>query len=158
MAESNEHGESAGRDAFLRGYLAERDEPCPMCEYNLRRLTGAVCPECGEALRLRVSLSEPKMAAYLCGLIGLSMGVGFSGIVLVWVLIFFLFERYIGLSPSAISVLVFQLALEGAAMGFWLRKRRWVRRRSGIQQRALVATGWAASVGLVILFFWTLLP
>ncbi|MCH9058386.1 MAG: hypothetical protein IIB55_07145 [Planctomycetes bacterium] len=73
-------GEVTEHDALLRAYLGGHDEPCPMCEYNLRGLTGTVCPECGEALRLRVSLSEPKMAAYLCGLIGLSVGVGFTSV------------------------------------------------------------------------------
>ena len=153
MAESDELGESAGRDAFLRGYLAERDEPCPMCEYNLRGLTGQVCPECGEALRLRVRLSEPKLAAYLCGLIGLSVGVGFSGIMFVWGLIILSLNDY-GPTLLEMSALLIQLALEGTAMVFWLRKRSWIRRRSRARQWGLVAAVWAASIGLVILFFW----
>lgn len=32
----------------LLEYLAERDVPCPGCGYNLRNLTGALCPECGK--------------------------------------------------------------------------------------------------------------
>ena len=152
MAETHEQGKAAGHDAFLRRYLAERDEPCPMCEYNLRGLTGAVCPECGEAFRLRVRLSEPKLAAYLCGLIGLSVGVGFSGIMFAWGLIYLSLNAY-GPTLLELSVLLFQLVLEGAAMVFWLRKRKWIRRRARSLQWRLVAAGWAASIGLAILFF-----
>jgi hypothetical protein len=40
--------ESEQVDAFLQG----RDEPCPICSYNLRDLRGHKCPECGARLSL----------------------------------------------------------------------------------------------------------
>ena len=36
----------------LRLYLADRDAPCPGCEYNLRSLSTERCPECGRGLTL----------------------------------------------------------------------------------------------------------
>ncbi len=36
--------------ALLVAFLTDRDLPCPRCGYNLRGLTGDVCPECGNAL------------------------------------------------------------------------------------------------------------
>ncbi len=65
------------RDAALAAYLAEHDEPCPRCGYNLRMLTGTCCPECGSALRLRVGLVEPRVAALIC-LIAITF-LGFGG-------------------------------------------------------------------------------
>lgn len=38
----------------LRTFLADRDVPCPGCEYNLRGLAESVCPECGIELDLEV--------------------------------------------------------------------------------------------------------
>ena len=38
------------RDQKLAAYLAERDVACPGCGYNLRGVTGGVCPECGREL------------------------------------------------------------------------------------------------------------
>lgn len=36
----------------LAAFLADRDQPCPRCGYNLRGVEGAQCPECGERLVL----------------------------------------------------------------------------------------------------------
>ena len=147
-------GEVAEHDARLRAYLAEHDEQCPLCEYNLRGLTGTVCPECGEPLRLRVSLREPKMAAYLCGLIGLSMGVGFSGIVLVFVVVSALLYGYErGFFDWIIVALVSQFVIEGLAMWLWLVRRNWIRRRSRGQRRALAVAAWGCSIGFTVLWF-----
>ena len=142
------------QDTLLRGFLGEFDEPCPLCEYNLRGLTGTVCPECGETLRLRVSLSEPKMAAYLCGLIGLSVGVGFSGIMIaLFVVIALLFYRGGPFFGWMFVVLLVQFVIEGLAMWLWLARRSWIRRRSRGQRWALVAAAWGCSIGFTVLLF-----
>ena len=147
-------GELAEHDARLRAYLGGHDEPCPMCEYNLRGLTGTVCPECGEALRLRVSLSEPKMAAYLCGLIGLSVGVGFSGIILAFGVVGTLMYGFGGGPPYwMIAALVSQFVIEGLAIWAWLVRRNWIRRRNRNQRRALAAAACGCTIGFTVLWF-----
>lgn len=55
----------ASRDDLLRSYLADADEPCPRCGYNLRQLHSSRCPECGSELTLVLGLTEPRLAAYL---------------------------------------------------------------------------------------------
>ena len=145
-------GEVAEHDALLLAYLGGHDEPCPMCEYNLRGLTGTVCPECGEALRLRVSLSEPKMAAYLCGLIGLSAGVGFSGIFLVFGVVSLLLYGSGGGFLWIFVALVSQFVIEGLAIWAWLVRRSWIRRRSRGQRWALAVAAWGCTIGFAVLF------
>src|ERR1043165_5654464 len=44
----------------LREYLAARDAACPKCQYNLRGLTGSVCPECRREVRLS-DIDEPEV-------------------------------------------------------------------------------------------------
>lgn len=39
---------------ILVAFLARNDAPCPACGYNLRGLTGDVCPECGQPFELRI--------------------------------------------------------------------------------------------------------
>ncbi|MEM9882485.1 MAG: hypothetical protein AAF800_06190 [Planctomycetota bacterium] len=68
--------------AALRGFVAERDVGCPSCDYNLRGLTGNVCPECGVGLRLRVGLAEPRVLGYVMVMVGAALGVGGSGFLL----------------------------------------------------------------------------
>lgn len=34
----------------IRSMLADKDVPCPNCEYNLRGVQGGCCPECGRDL------------------------------------------------------------------------------------------------------------
>lgn len=67
----------------LSDYLADLDEPCPLCGYNLRGLQGEHCPECGQELALRVNLVDPVRGAYLAGLISLACGFGFNALLLV---------------------------------------------------------------------------
>jgi hypothetical protein len=63
-------------------YLRDRDEPCPLCRYNLRGLTGARCPECGRALRLSVGLVEPLLGPWLLAAVPLigCAGLGVFGV------------------------------------------------------------------------------
>src|SRR6185369_3667260 len=77
--------EPVDADAMLHSFLAERDAACPGCGYNLRNLQGNRCPECGDELTLRVNLVEPKLGAFITGLVGLSAGAGFNGMMLLWV-------------------------------------------------------------------------
>lgn len=147
--------EVADHDACLRNYLSGHDELCPMCEYNLRGLTGTKCPECGEVLLLRVSLREPKLAAYLCGLIGLSVGVGCSGLLMALAVLVALFEDYRDLIDWSFAVAAFQFAFEGLAIWLWLARRNWIRRRSKGQRWALAMSAWGCTIGLTVLFFAT---
>ena len=101
-----------------------------------------------------MSLSEPKMASYLCGLIGLSVGVGFSGIMFAW---FVVFALVYGIGGSflrwPIVVLLLQFVVEGLAMWLWLARRRWVRRRSKGQRWAFVAAAWGCTIVFAVLLF-----
>ena len=74
-------------NSALLNWLAHRDVPCPLCNYNLRALTTPRrCPECGNDLRLSIALSEPyikpwiTLAIAVCGSAG--AGIIFSFIVL----------------------------------------------------------------------------
>ena len=58
-------GAIAADDADLVAWLRDRDVPCPLCGYNLRRLAMPRCPECGQPLRLGVSLAEPYLKAWV---------------------------------------------------------------------------------------------
>jgi hypothetical protein len=68
----------ADDDATLITWLADRDAACPLCEYNLRGLTTPPCPECGQALRLSVTLAEPYLKAWIAVIVALlpPAGVG----------------------------------------------------------------------------------
>ena len=52
-------------EVALVEFLRHRDAACPLCEYNLRGLTSARCPECGRELRLSIGLTEPYLRAWV---------------------------------------------------------------------------------------------
>src|SRR6267154_1944148 len=70
------------REEQLRLYLAEHDEPCPGCAYNLRGLTGTRCPECNQELAMRVGLAKPRHGAFIASMCGLLTGAGMAGVFL----------------------------------------------------------------------------
>src|SRR4051812_44145979 len=77
-----------GDRKLLLQFLAGRDVECPQCRYNLRDLQSDLCPECGERIALRVQLVEPRQAAPIVGLIGLSAGVGFNALLILYAFLF----------------------------------------------------------------------
>lgn len=71
----------------LIAHLAESDEQCPSCCYELRGLKSDRCPECNQALMLRVALVEARLAAFFATMIAAASGFGFSVLLLLFALI-----------------------------------------------------------------------
>lgn len=138
---------------FLQSFLAERDTPCPNCGYNLRCLTSDRCPECAEGLRLQVGLQEPRLAAYVGGLIGLASGAGFGGLLLAYALIRFsarptssrFFNEFVAI--TGLGFLIHMLALMA-----WIRMRRYLRACAPARRGLLVLLCWALPITLLAVF------
>lgn len=139
-------------EAFLRQYLAERSVACPMCAYELRGLTSDRCPECGERLVLQVGAAEPKMAAWVAGLIGLAGGAGFNVVLFGWGLLATLVS---GFGPELGELIViFAFAAVGAvALLAWVRLGRRIRRLPRTGRSLVVLGAWGLSLALVVLTF-----
>ncbi len=137
----------------LELFLAHRDVPCPGCEYNLRGLTGETCPECGEALELRVGMVEPKLGSFITGLIGLACGAGFHAMVLLWA-VSLMVRRQGGPSLRDVGLLTVGFVLCGTCLALWLRGRSRVRKSPPNLRYSLVAGCWLLSLLTAGLFFW----
>jgi hypothetical protein len=72
-------------ESHLREFLADRDELCPRCRYNLRGLTTSSCPECGEVLRLQTLRERPRVRKSAWVVVGIWTQLG--SCVLLWTLI-----------------------------------------------------------------------
>jgi hypothetical protein len=130
----------------LRSFLTARDVQCPKCEYNLRGLTGDRCPECGDQLVLRVNLAEPKLGAMIAGLVGLSAGAGFSGLLLIYTAIRRICDWHIfwALAPG--------FFVEGVLIMVWIVKWRRIRRSSKRVQMMTAIACWAITLVNVVTF------
>jgi len=144
----------AASDRFLQDYLADRDEPCPRCGYNLRGLQSARCPECGDPLRLKVGLVEPRLAPYIATLVALCFGCGGSLLFIVLALLEaptnWWFDQLAGL------FLIVELLVCGVAAILLLVFRRWFTARTKSTQILLASASWATMLTLsagVLLFF-----
>lgn len=111
------------RTEFLTAYLAEHDESCPGCGYSLRDLTSSVCPECGRRLALRVQLVDPKLGAFIFGLIGIGGGLGFS-VLLIGYFLWMIAQRSLGPDATDIIPLGVTAVVLGIALAAWLLFRR----------------------------------
>lgn len=129
---------------LLRQFLDGHDVGCPGCGYNLRDLPGERCPECGQDIVLDLQLAEPRQAALLTGLIGLSAGVGLNGLLVVYYLIILLLVRFGSPDNRFLWTILIGLAVHGVALWAWLHFWRHVR-----QMRA--GRRWSLSVACCIL-------
>jgi hypothetical protein len=123
---------------LLARFLGDRDVECPGCGYNLRDLTGERCPECGQDIVLHLQLAEPRQAALLTGLIGLSAGVGLNGLLVIYYLIVRFWMRFGTPDPRFMWTILIGLAVHAAGLAAWLGM--WGRiRRIGAAPRWLLA-------------------
>lgn len=137
---------------LLRAFLAGRDVSCPNCEYNLRDLAGDRCPECGLELALRIQLAEPRLAAFLAGLVGLSAGAGFNALIFLYWLMITGRRGWRSNFETFIVVDLISLAVMAAATYAWLRSRRRLRTMSPAARWVLVAACWALTVASLLAF------
>jgi hypothetical protein len=142
----------ASEPDLLPVFLAERDVACPSCGYNLRGLREARCPECGEAIALRVGLVEPRQAAGIAGLIGLAAGAGMNGLLLGYAVIRVVFFRDIFGVDAFLWLNLGGLIVEGGALMAWLRRWRNIRRLTPRTKIMLVAGCWALTLLNLLLF------
>lgn len=131
---------------LLVTYLKDRGAPCPGCGYDLRNLTSDRCPECGQQLVLGVHLAEPKLAAFIGGLVGLAMSAGFS-----WLLCLFAItvERPVAgvwgaiLVPGVVSTILLVV---------WIKMRSWLRLGSSSLRITAVSICWCVPLANIIFF------
>lgn len=136
----------------LRAHLADRDVPCPSCNYSLRALTTDRCPECNQQLVLAVRLAEPRLALWITGLIGLAVGLGFHGLILLWAAVM-QFTRAGGGGPNLRELipLLIGFAFCAPLLATWTVRRRAICRWPdanrtlaviGLWLGALLPVGW----------------
>jgi hypothetical protein len=138
-------------DPHLIAYLAGRDVLCPQCDYNLRDLRAARCPECGEELVLRVNLAEPKQRLLIAGLVSLSAGAGLNGLLIIYFLIHVIFHR----GDWWLQFLVVNgigLIVEGGMLAVWLWQWRRIRRMTLATRIRLTIACFALTIANLVLF------
>jgi predicted RNA-binding Zn-ribbon protein involved in translation (DUF1610 family) len=139
-------------DGLITLFLTDRDEPCPLCGYNLRNLVGNRCPECGDELLLRVNTAEPRLAAAITGLIGISSGAGLNVLLLIYGLIVTLRDRRQSGLVAFFRCNTIGAVVEGAALYLWLRSWRNLRRARGGTRWALALGCWLLTLANLVYF------
>lgn len=132
----------------LRSFLANADAPCPSCDYNLRGLTGDICPECNQRLTLRVGLAEPRQRAFIATLVALAMGAGFHGLLVVYWMIALVKERFRAgrLMESFVIITSVATLIEGPALIALVVKRRAFQRRSDTFKAWCIVLSWTVTI------------
>lgn len=105
---------------------------------------------------LAIRPAEARIGPYLTGMIGLSMGLGFGGIMGLLSALFSLFGMGPGPDPVRLYVASFGGAIAFAlAMSFWHHRRRRLRRLSKDKRILWAALTWCLSAAYVVYFAMT---
>lgn len=139
----------------LAAYLADRDEACPSCGYNLRGLTSDRCPECMTELVLRVAMAEPRLGLFLSTVVAWSLGAGFSLLLLVYLLVVMVMTpRSLPPMDEFLVTPVGGTLLEGGAVVLLIVHQRRVRRWPLTKRVALLVAGAVCTLANVCVFAW----
>lgn len=143
-------------DVDLRAFLADRDVACPLCGYNLRGLTSDGCPECGQRLTLSVALAEPRQRAFIAGVVGISLSLGFCAMLLAWVVLM-LVRRGARSGPNLIEILpvVLGTVVASILLWGWIKFRPRLMRMDGDARWACAGLATIVSMGCPIWFMAT---
>lgn len=137
-------------------FLAERDVPCPNCRYSLRGLNAAFCPECKTPIVLRVAADDQHGWVFMVGLVGWSLGAGFSLFVLLFGLMLLVLDPYhsggIQGAVWAFRSVFWGTLIQGSVIVTLLIQHRRVRSWSFIGQLGLALLGYGASLANAIFF------
>ena len=135
----------------LIDFLADRDTPCPLCGYNLRGLQRDVCPECSQALVLRVDLAEHRLGALIAALVGLGAGLGMSGLLAIAVI-----AEMSSAPPDIRESLTAGIGLlvQGCSLAVLIKKRRSFQRLCRSYRLGIVLAAWLLTLAnIVVLMF-----
>ena len=152
MADDHQPAASTSPEEELIAFLAGRSAPCPRCEYDLRDIRSAVCPECAEPLVLKVGSPRARF-----GLLIVAMVPGcFSGVaamflaVPITISIWHTFPAGLGVPWPILGAEVFGLTSAGSV---WLlyRHRQRVLAKSSKKQALLAAAIWATHIAAFVL-------
>ena len=137
---------------LVQAYVRERSVRCPSCDYNLRNLTASECPECGQQLCLRIALATPNWAPFIAGVIGLSMSLGFSALLLLFAVVIMTIEGSATAEAGTFPAFIVGLIASGVRLGIWLVKSRSLRRHSAVRRWFMAGCCCAALIVSVITF------
>lgn len=139
----------------LRTFLAERDEPCPNCGYNLRGLGTSTCPECRHGLVLCLRSVHRGWTSLILTIIGLAFAA-VPAFVMVWVVAFIVLTDSGGISRDELKKLVVYPGLTALIFGVLLRfvcgsrARARFLRWSLAARTSAAAAAWLASIVVIV--------
>lgn len=135
----------------LIDFLRDRDVPCPLCGYNLRNLTGTVCPECRQNLQITVGVRDVRFG-YFLATVAPGIFSGIAAVILAVPMIVSLVAASGGRPPWQIfAVDAFGFASGITAVVLITRRRQFIRLRSSTQQRWAVFA-WLVHIVALLLF------
>lgn len=132
--------------ATLIGWLAGRDEDCPVCGHNLRDTQRAVCAECGSPLSLSVASSRLRPGPWLLGFGAFVLALGFDAVttLLLMIPLVIMMTSQQGAPPPlsfwAMFAMMATLTVLTAS-GVWVMMKK----RSAWRRMTLVGQRWAAA-------------
>lgn len=67
--------------AELIAHLHNRHAPCPACEYDLHRVNGAKCPECGAPMPMELLRGTQRSTAWFPASLCVAVALGIDGVI-----------------------------------------------------------------------------
>ena len=115
----------------LLDWLSTRDASCPICDYGLRGIPEAQCPECAAPLELAVATPRAVHAPWVFAVVSFSMALGFDAVVATMISVMTVVSA--SYNQPAPYVLFGGFFLAASLCGYGLvrtirGRRRWLRR------------------------------
>lgn len=142
---------TSGQDSeLLTQFLRGRSEPCPVCNYDLRDLLSARCPECGAELKLQVGSPKLRIGAFLTCLAPILMLIGFGAFIGIAWIPYVIRERRPGALPPGAWAMVVAGVIDVVLLFTLYKKRSSFLRQSIPAQRLWAGCSWLVQVAVFV--------
>lgn len=126
---------------------------CQVCEHNLTGSKGhETCLECGEELRLKVVVAKSKLGAFIVGLIGLSIPLGFVATYLLFGLVFSVFDVIVPETVGTLPAIAIGIFASILLLLIWIQLRHWLRNQSAAMRWTLALACYSVPILHAVVF------
>lgn len=126
----------------LNEFLFSTPSACPACAAAISHAPADACPKCNTELKLAVTPIEPRLGAFISGVVALAASFGFSTLMLFGIWLSIPSGENYSMPRETLLTLAIASSTSAITLSVWILMRRAFQKRSPAARNAISACCW----------------